>query len=351
MMLNPEGSHPEYFEELCALAASGQISEPEFVELQDHLQDCARCQSAYDDFIELLHNKLPLVGSERIGSSWRAGLFSTTSSYRERFLARARKQGLAVSYPSLIATIESRLGIGLWPISYAQVAMLAMALLLLTAGILGYGLRRSDALYTTLAANMAAMSQRFSQQGRPERSPARESQSVIPPRLETPPPPPAGVAARVVAEAEFQRVREDYTAAEARSKVLQDQLRAAASELESFKAQQEQASDSRNQVEKKLAAAELALARASDELEGIRQGRAVDAATVAAQAREIRELSVKLAAQTEILDRETMLLAASRDIHDLMGARNLHILDVLDVDSKGKDRRAFGRVSTLRKSR
>src|SRR5260370_31972380 len=27
-----------------------------------------------------------------------------------------------------------------------------------------------------------------------------------------------------------------------------------------------------------------------------------------------------------------------------MGARNLHIVDVLDVDSKGKDRRAFGRV-------
>ncbi len=37
-MLNPEASHPKYFEELCALAASGQISEPEFVELQDHMR-------------------------------------------------------------------------------------------------------------------------------------------------------------------------------------------------------------------------------------------------------------------------------------------------------------------------
>jgi hypothetical protein len=45
-----------------------------------------------------------------------------------------------------------------------------------------------------------------------------------------------------------------------------------------------------------------------------------------------------------MLEREKTLLAAGRDIHDLMGARNLHIVDVLDVDSKGKDRRAFGRV-------
>src|SRR5262249_60134697 len=69
-----------------------------------------------------------------------------------------------------------------------------------------------------------------------------------------------------------------------------------------------------------------------------------DAASAAAQPCEIRGLTGKLRLQTEALDRETTLLAAGRDIHDLMGARNLHIVDVLDVDSKGKDRRAFGRV-------
>src|SRR5260370_27657267 len=111
----------EYFEELSGLAASGQVSEPEFVELQDHMRDCARCQSAYADFIDLLHNKLPLVGSERIACSRLAGVFLKRSSYRERFLARARKQGLVVSQP---------LGIGLRPIGYAQIATGMRALLL-----------------------------------------------------------------------------------------------------------------------------------------------------------------------------------------------------------------------------
>src|SRR5262249_46831301 len=118
----------EYFVELCALAASGQISEPEFVELQDHMRDCARCQSAHADFVDLLHSKLPLVGSERMACSRFAGFFLKRSSYRERFLARARKQSLVVSQP---------LPIRLWPIGYAQIATVAMALLLVTVGFLG----------------------------------------------------------------------------------------------------------------------------------------------------------------------------------------------------------------------
>jgi chromosome segregation ATPase len=145
-------------------------------------------------------------------------------------------------------------------------------------------------------------------------------------------------------DAELEKAREDYKAAEARSKTLQEQLQSAAAELESFRAQQEQSSVLRNQLEKKLADAELAMTRASDDIQSIRQGRADDAAALAAQARQIRELSAKLSQQTETLDRETTLLAASRDIHDLMGARNLHIVDVLDVDSKGNDKRSFGRV-------
>jgi hypothetical protein len=324
----------EYFEELCALAASGQISESEFVELHDHMRDCAPCQSAYAHFIDLLHNKLPIVGSERIAWSRLAGFFLKSSSYRERFLARASKQGLVVSQP---------LGMRLRPISYAQMATVAMVLLLATVGFLGYGLRRSNARYTALAADIAAMSQRVSRQGSPERSPARDVEPAGPPRLETAPLP-AAAAGKVATNAQREKERADYAAAEARSKALQEQLQSSSAEIESFRAQQEQASVLRSQLEKKLADAEVAMSRASDDLQSVRQGRADDAAALAAQTRQIRELSAKLSEQTETLDRERTLLAASRDIHDLMGARSLHIVDVFDVDSKGKDKRSFGRV-------
>jgi len=38
------------------------------------------------------------------------------------------------------------------------------------------------------------------------------------------------------------------------------------------------------------------------------------------------------------------LLAAGRDIRELMAARNLHIVDVFDTDPRGKTRPAFGRI-------
>ena len=146
--MNHEGSHSEYFEELCALAASGQISEPEFVELQDHMKHCAACGSIYIDFIDLLHNKLPLADPELTGSFNRTGFFSENSSYRERFLARARKHGLAVSPMRSRGALGSKLVIGLWPrLRYSQVAVLAMALLLAMVAFLGYSLRESNARY------------------------------------------------------------------------------------------------------------------------------------------------------------------------------------------------------------
>jgi hypothetical protein len=275
-------NHSEYFEELCALAAGGQISEPEFVELQDHMQDCARCRSAYSDFTDLVHNKLPLVALER-KSGWRPG------------------------------------------IGYAQVATLAATLLLSVSGILIFALHRvavAPAVLPQVNVAPAVL------------PPVNLAPAVLPPVNLT------IVAPAAVAPVVLPPVNLD----EARVLALQQQLQAATAELESFRSQQQQASDSHDQLEKKLVDAELALTRTADELQKIRQGRADDAATVAAQARQIRELSAKLSDQTETLERETTLLAASRDIHDLMGARNLHIVDVLDVDSKGKDKRAFGRV-------
>ena len=338
-MLNHESGHPEYFEELCALAASGQISEREFVELQDHVQGCPDCRSRYEEFIDLLHNKLPLVDPELRGSSKVAGFFSENSSYRERFLTRARRQGLVISQGSLRNSFRGKLGF--WLSSgprYPQVATLAIALLLATVGILSYTLRKNNARYG-MAADMAAMSRTIGQQDRP--GPAQESGSATQSSTNTPVP---LVAAPSRTDAELLKARQDVAAAEANAKALRQQLQAAALELQASRAQFEEASDSRGQLANKLAETEQTVARVSDELQKLNRGHSEDAATIASQGREIRGLSEKLSAQTEALERERTLLAAGRDIHDLMGARNLHVVDVLDVDTKGKDQRAFGRV-------
>jgi len=38
------------------------------------------------------------------------------------------------------------------------------------------------------------------------------------------------------------------------------------------------------------------------------------------------------------------MLSAGREIRDIMGARDLHIVDVIDRDGKGRAKKAFGRA-------
>ncbi len=343
-MLNHEGSHTEYFEELCALAAGGQISEPEFVELQDHMQHCIHCRSAYSDFSDLVHNKLVLADPELEHSSTRAGIFSQSTAYKQRFLTRARKEGLAFSPMPAAESFWSGLGKWLLPwLAYRQVSAMAMVLLLLAMmGVLSYSLRQSNARHRKLSAEMAALNRQIIQQDRTGASAEQEKQSGTLSPIDAVPATPT--AALSETDPELVKARQDYAATEVRAKALQEQLQATAFELQAATAQLMEEGDSRIQVANKLAEAERLIARVKGELQSVREGRSQDAVTMASQGLELQKLSEKLSAQTDMLERERSLLAAGRDIHDLMGARNLHIVDVLDVDSRGRDGRAFGRV-------
>jgi hypothetical protein len=58
-------------------------------------------------------------------------------------------------------------------------------------------------------------------------------------------------------------------------------------------------------------------------------------------------LADKDARLTEVsasVDREREMLSQGREIRDIMGARDLHIVDVIDRDGKGRARKAFGRA-------
>jgi len=342
MMSNHEGSHPEYYQELCALAASGQISESEFVELQDHLQQCEECRSMYTEFIDLLHSKLPLVHPEVVGSARLPGLFSERPSYRERFLARARKEGLRVSSPTLRNSPSHKSGI--WSslrLGYAQVATVAVAVLLVAVGVLASNLHRSNLRYLKLASEGSPVNPPVRREVAPESLQSHTTTaSVVAPTLAP------ALPKETADDAELAKVRNDQAAAEARSKTLEEQLTRVAAELEALRTENEETNVSREELEKKLKEAEQVANAIKDDLQEIRQARSKDSLTIGAQDLQIQKLSEQLAEQAEMLEQERILLETSREVRDLMGARTFHIADVYEVDSKGKDQRSFGRVFT-----
>ena len=99
-----------------------------------------------------------------------------------------------------------------------------------------------------------------------------------------------------------------------------------------------------DRLQQDLAQSQGAVANAQQESDKLRQNSSsLESALVADRVR-IEELTDALKEKSAALDKERQLLAVGHDVTDLMGARNLHIVDVVDTDPRGKTRPAFGRI-------
>src|SRR5258707_13811983 len=89
-------NHPgkDWYEELCALAAIGELSSSEFEDLQKHLAECGDCRQVYADFRRVSAGDLGLVAaikqSERATDE--AGELVDESAVLGRLLDRATRE-------------------------------------------------------------------------------------------------------------------------------------------------------------------------------------------------------------------------------------------------------------------
>jgi len=97
-------------------------------------------------------------------------------------------------------------------------------------------------------------------------------------------------------------------------------------------------------LRQELASARSDETRAEQELAKVKAAQSEKETQLILARDESRELRDRLAQQTASLEREGQLMAAGREIRDLIAARNLHIIDVYDTDGEGKKQKAFGRV-------
>ena len=343
--MNPREFGHERFEELCALAALGQISAEEFRDLRVHLETCATCRLRQADFTEILHEHLPLLAPTDASMPGSRNVAFHDASYKQRFIRRAQKEGLVFS-PEVIGSKKPRHAEAsrwrdlawLW-----QPKRLAFSAALVGLGFWlgGLGTRRALNVKLPSSPELAKVqdeNSRLRQQihllATPSPVVQTEKPAVILPAASTP----NSEIARQLAEA-----RVDHAAAVARSQALDVQLQVTSTELASLK---EEAAKLRNESPSsaKLNETEEALQGARNELQKLQRERAVYSSTFTDQQAQIRELMEKLGAQTENIEQERELTAASRDIRQLMGARNLHIIDVQDVEESRGANEPVGRV-------
>jgi ATP:corrinoid adenosyltransferase len=93
-----------------------------------------------------------------------------------------------------------------------------------------------------------------------------------------------------------------------------------------------------------VAQARNELNAARDELSQAKASLAKSEATSDALQFKLADREARLTEVSASLDREREMLSAGREIRDIMGARELHIVDVVDRDGKGRTKKAFGRA-------
>src|SRR5262245_8999627 len=81
----------ESFEQLCALAVTGDLEPEEFRRLGEHLYECASCRASYRDFHAIVERGFPTVEPERA-----VGWSLPRWGMKRRFIERASKEGIRI---------------------------------------------------------------------------------------------------------------------------------------------------------------------------------------------------------------------------------------------------------------
>jgi len=329
-------NHPgkEWYEELCALAAIGELSSSEFEELQKHLAECEDCRQVYADFRRVSAGELGLVAvlrqSDRTADE--AGALVDESAVLGRLLDRATREQVHRVTESVAPQSElerqrkrehfTRLRIWLRrpALSYGSLGLILCAVAALGA----YRLREHQ-LTPTLNGLTNAVSEwknRANAIAAQEKSASQSLQQ---------------------AEAERERLRKSLTDAETKYAALETQQRSLEAEL----------ANERAQLDQKGHELETARSTSEDRNKEIVQleARVQNAVQRTEEQRRIAEnLQSKLQfAQQQAVNTPEAQGFGDAEAKELFGARDLHIVDVYDVDIKGNTRRSYGRVYYVEK--
>jgi len=321
-------SRHEHFEELCAAASIGQASGAEVAELNEHLARCPDCQQAYSEFLQINANQYSKTARDQELSRDDAVACIDSALFRERFLRKAVAEGIVFSNDSTPTLAEPRaraIRVNRWAL-WAPAAAACLVLATVAVGAYYWRAQRvHDSSATTL-------------QRQPPVDNSVEAVHGSDPRIAN-----LDVQNRNLI-AQVESLKTSLASASAALGRFEASSSKSEEERSSLLARLTQRDSAIADLQSKLNQAQGEVASVRGDLEREQSGSAQNQAAVVEAQIKIRELSDQLSQNSKALDRERDLLAAGRDVRELMAARNLHIVDVFDTDPKGKTRPAFGRI-------
>lgn len=338
--LPQNGPHDEFLE-LCALSASGDLSEEEQKKLNDHLILCPSCRETLYQYEMIADEAISSLAAEVDHTDVNPGRGWSQKKAEKRFLENQTRNSQPGSSRSANDKALHPSRFGMHPLllpsqpAWKHVWMLYAAGIVLVAAFGMFTYRVSVHPGSNLArVNPPALNQ------------ARiQDMAMLEAQLSD------ASHERMIARA--QVAERDRTIADLKRQLAQQsdqltQLRAAEEQLQS-----QLQTDDRNKADFAAQQADLNLKLQTTEtkaqvlqtkLDSFAQQSAQDAMQAKASETKVNNLTKLLQDREGELEQQEQMLAHDRDIRDLMGARDLYIAEVYDVGDRGETKKPYGRV-------
>lgn len=335
---NPDHPGKEWYEELCALAAIGELSSPEFEELRKHLAECGDCRQVYADFRRISAGDLGLLAAVKQSEQTadEAGALVDEGAALGRLLDRATQEKVNCRTDEALSNAEpekqrvsfrlvSRM---LWlrrpALSYASLGLILCAV----AAVGAYRLREAQLTpkLDGLNTEVSEWKNRASTTERREKSVSQQLKQ---------------------SEDDRERLRKSLADAEAKYAQLKNQKQSLEAQLAA----------ERTQIDQKGQELEAATNGVEEKNKQIGQLEARVQSAVR-RTEEQRSIAADLQSRLQYMQQQAAEQALNApeaqgfgdaEAKELFGARDLHIVDVYDVDTNGITKRTYGRVYYVEK--
>jgi hypothetical protein len=318
----------EEFKELAAMAALNELTTAERLRLEDHLRSCKDCAEIYQQYLVLYSEVIPFIGSQRDHVEYPEK--SMEGPWRERLFRR-------IQADEQRSAANGDLRWGFVPDILPRLSMAGVAVTLLVSGI-------SFFLGGKVLGNRWAEPQRLAE-SRPEsarRDPLEFGKAEVAQNLQ-----------RRLDEqtAKVQGLVNDQTSQERQLEKMRSSLKdltereaVLLSSNAASKAQLKEVTEQRDGLRNRITTAEESYATIQSQLAALLSERDVALAKNADLESKVARLSLEMSDKERRIVEDEQFLNSDRDIRELMGARQLYIADVFDVDSRSRTRPPFGRI-------
>jgi hypothetical protein len=318
----------EKYSELCALAMSGTLSATELGELKAHLQSCEECRAAYEEYIALISDGIPML-APHYSHQQEAGSWDGSATRRKLFarVEAAEKKARVVEVVEQPPQSPRFLFLRQHPIrAVVQLAVAACLVVVVGLGAYRFG-RRTEVVVKQAQVNTEDRFQRLAAE--------KEAADAL-----------LTAQSQKLAQLQAESVEKQREIGKLRSEL--QALESSANEIASAKTSSEEqlqaVTQQRNALSTQLQGAQQSYQNVQTEVVNLTAERDRARLQLTSLENQVDALSAANRDQERRLDDSAQFLSSDRDIRELMGARQLYIADVFDVSSDSRTRKPFGRV-------